>query len=58
MLHVITDCVVAWNPLAALDLEMHITNAAPLLAQFPQAARPGCVSGTRELVAHPNPRLV
>lgn len=58
VLHAITEYVTDWNPLAALELEMQITDSAQSLAQFPYAGRTGRVSGTRELLAHPNYWLI
>lgn len=50
----VTDYVISWNPLAALELEKQITAAAQSLGQLPYIGRSGRVAGTRELLAHPN----
>jgi len=46
------------NPQAALEMDDLFTDAAESLAAFPVRARPGRVSGTRELVVHRNYILV
>jgi toxin ParE1/3/4 len=57
-LDAITDFVMDWNPVAALELEMQVTAAAQSLGQFPYMGRSGRVAGTRELLAHPNYWLI
>jgi len=42
------------NPYAARELKLRIEGAAQSLAEFPYRAQKGRVSGTRELLAHPN----
>ena len=46
------------NPQAALEMDDLFTDAADSLATFPTRAKPGRVSGTRELVVHRNYILV
>ena len=46
------------NPLAAIELDERFSDAAALLADFPEAGQRGVVPGTRELFPHESYRLV
>lgn len=46
------------DPLAAITLDELISEKAALLADYPYSGRTGRVSGTRELIVHPNYMLV
>lgn len=46
------------NAAAALRVAGEIRDAALLLAEFPEAGRPGLVPGTREWVVHGRPYVI
>jgi addiction module RelE/StbE family toxin len=54
----IYDYIEADNPVAALALDELFEEKAGRLVDHPGMGRPGCVAGTRELVAHKNYILV
>jgi addiction module RelE/StbE family toxin len=53
-LGLLIDYIAAFNPDAAAALQSRIEQSVLPLSQHPYLFRPGRVSGTRELVAHPN----
>jgi addiction module RelE/StbE family toxin len=50
----IFDYIRAENPMAAIAMDDQFTVAAGRLSRHPNSGRPGRVSGTRELLAHPS----
>ena len=52
------SCIADRNPQAAVDMSDAIEAAVSRLADFPESARPGRVSGTRELVVPATPFIV
>ncbi|TDM07992.1 MAG: type II toxin-antitoxin system mRNA interferase toxin, RelE/StbE family [Ideonella sp. MAG2] len=54
----IWDFISADNPIAASDLDDTFSIAVSRLAEHPLLGRHGHVEGTRELIVHPNYRLV
>ena len=54
----IYDYIDADNPIAALQLDEVFSEKAALLIDQPRLGRLGRVTGTRELVVHPNYLLV
>jgi len=52
------DDVITQNPAAAARLDALFMEAAASLSKFPLRGRAGAVAGTRELIPHPNYRLV
>lgn len=54
----IVDFVSEHNPRAALRLSSLIDEALERACRFPEIGRPGRVSGTRELIVHPNYLIV
>lgn len=46
------------NPAAALRIDDLMVQAAARLGDFPALGKPGAISGTRELLPHPNYRMV
>lgn len=54
----IYDYIDADNPIAALELDEVFSEKAALLIGQPRLGRLGRVTGTRELVVHPNYLLV
>ena len=52
------DHIEADNPNAALALDELLSEKAGRLLDYPHLGRPGRVTGTRELIAHPNCILV
>lgn len=54
----IFDHIAAEDPGAAERLDMKFETSTLKLADFPFLARPGEIPGTRELIPHPNYRIV
>lgn len=54
----IFDFIEADNPVAAAKMDLLFEKAADRAASFPQMGRPGELPGTREMIPHPNYRLV
>jgi toxin ParE1/3/4 len=54
----IWDYIAADNPRAAVAMDQLFSDAAARLVDHPKLGRPGKISGTRELIAHENYRLV
>ncbi|HAU5635963.1 type II toxin-antitoxin system RelE/ParE family toxin [Citrobacter amalonaticus] len=54
----IWDYIVADNPVAAVELDSHFSDAASSLATQPEMGVPGLIVGTRELYPHHHYRLV
>ncbi len=54
----IREYIAQTNPAAALALDELISEKASRLVDHPDLGRPGCVAGTRELVAHQNYLLI
>jgi toxin ParE1/3/4 len=54
----IDDYIEADNPTAALALDELFEEKASRLVDHPGLGRPGCIAGTRELLAHQNYILV
>lgn len=54
----VIDHIAADNPQAAARMDVRFKSAADRLASFPQAARPGKILGTRELIPHESYRIV
>lgn len=50
----IIDYIEQYNPVASSKLHSQIVHVTENLPQHPYLYRPGRVSGTREIVAHPN----
>lgn len=57
-LNEIVDFIAADNPVAAINLSELLFDTAEKIGSTPYMGRIGRVSGTRELVAHPNYILV
>lgn len=53
----IFDYVAGENPAAAIRLDDRISERIKMLRQFPEAGRPGRISGTRELVISGTPYI-
>ena len=54
----IRNYIAADNPKAAIELDLAISVKAARLLDHPGLGRPGCGTGTRELVIHPNYILI
>lgn len=54
----IMDYIAADNPAAALHMDLLFGEAAARLADHPFMGKPGIIPDTRELIPHPNYRLV
>ncbi len=54
----IYDCIEVDNPNAALALDELFSEKANRLVDHPGLGRPGCITGTSELVAHQNYILI
>lgn len=54
----IFDFIESDNPIAAAKMDLLFENAANKAARFPHMGRPGQLPGTRELIAHPNYRVI
>ncbi|MGE8153947.1 type II toxin-antitoxin system RelE/ParE family toxin [Pseudomonas vancouverensis] len=54
----IWDYLYAVNPKAAIDMDSRFSDAASLLAQYPESGPAGIISGTREIIPHSSYRMV
>jgi toxin ParE1/3/4 len=54
----IFDYIAEDDEAAAEGLDLRFAQVAERLASFPYSARPGAIQGTRELIPHPNYRIV
>ncbi|KAB0493628.1 type II toxin-antitoxin system RelE/ParE family toxin [Pseudomonas vancouverensis] len=54
----IWDYLNAVNPKAAIDMDSRFSDAAALLAQYPESGPAGIISGTREIIPHSSYRMV